>query len=309
MKKSLIAMIAGFVLCTAIRLYTIAACTDMTTGFYYHDSALLCNILYYGAVALTFVGAVIAARFDEKGEFGRIAETDITDGRAAVIGFGLLISAMFVGYEGMAEAKTLTPSSMLMMADYAFAAGAAILAFIILYKKEFKPFMGFILALGGAYFTARGINCFKERMVIASVSEYVIAALCTVGAAVTFLMFARFLSGNSGKHTKKAMFGWGTATAVMTLSSAAATALAHLTAPEEISRRITVSKREAELFFQTVYGKDGYMMAYTPLVDIVTGLFIAAVLITVLYAKHTEVAVNAEGTAESAEVMTDGTED
>ena len=148
-------MIAGFVLCTAIRLYTIVACTDMTTGFYYHDSALLCNILYYGAAALTFVGAVIAARFDEKGEFGRIAETDIMDGRAAVIGFGLLISAMFAGYEGMAEAKTLTPSSMLMMADYAFAAGAAILAFIILYKKEFKPFMGCILALGGAYFTAR----------------------------------------------------------------------------------------------------------------------------------------------------------
>lgn len=139
-------------------------------------------------------------------------------------------------------------------------------------------------------------------MVIASVPEYVISALSTVGAAVTFLMLARFFSGNSGKFTKKAMFGWGAATAVMTLSSAAATALADIAAPEEISRRITLSEREAELFFQTVGGDGGYMMVYTPLYDIVTGLFIAAVLITVLYTKHTE-------TAESAEVTNDGAEE
>lgn len=300
MKKSLIALIAGFVLCTAIRLYTIVACTDMTSGFYYHDSELLSNILYYGAIALTFVGAVIAARFDEKGEFGRVTEKDVTDARAAVVGFGLLILALFAGYEGMAEAKSRTPLSMLILADYAFAAGAVILAFIVLYKKEFKPFMGFIMALGGAYYTARGICCFKERMVIASVPEYVIAALSAVGASVTFLMFARFFSGNSGKLTKKAMCGWSAATAVMILSSAAATALAHLAAPEEISRRITLSKYEAEMFFQAVIGEDGYKMAYTPLVDIVSAVFIAAVLITVLYAKHTEAAADTV-TADSGE--------
>lgn len=306
MKKSLIALIAGFVVCTAIRLYTIVAGTEMTSGFYYHDSELLSNILYYGAIILTFVGAVIAARSDEKGGFGSVTEKDVTDARAAVVGFGLLILALFAGYEGMAEAKALTPLSMRILADYAFAAGAAILAFIVLYKKEFKPFMGFIMALGGAYYTARGICCFKERMVIASVPEYVIAALSAVGASVTFLMFARFFSGNSGKLTKKAMFGWGVSTAVMTLSSAAATALAHLTAPEEISRRITPSKYEAELFFQTVGGEDSYKLVYTPLMDIVTAVFIAAVLITVLYAKHTE---TAEATADVGDVAAEGGEE
>ena len=306
MKKSLIALIAGFAVCTAIRLYTIVAGTEMTTGFYYHDSELLCNILYYGAIILTFVGAVITARFDEKDGFGSVTEKDVTDARAAVIGFGLLILALFAGYEGMAEAKALTPLSMRIMADYAFAAGAAILAFIVLYKKEFKPFMGFIMALGGAYYTARGICCFKERMVIASVPEYVIAALSAVGASVTFLLFARFFSGNSGKLTKKAMLGWGVSTAVMTLSSAAATALAHLTAPEEISRRITPSKYEAELFFQTVGGEDGYKLVYTPLTDIVTAVFIAAVLITVLYAKHTE---TAEAAADVGEAAAEGGEE
>ncbi len=299
MRKSLIAMIAGFTVCTAIRLYAIVVCTDMTSGFYYHDSKMLCNILYYGAIVLTFVGSLIAARFDENGKFGDVCETDITGGRAAVIGFGLLLTALFAGYEGLTEPKTLTPSSMLIFADYAYAVGAGALAFIILYKKEFKPFMGFIMTFGGAYYTVRGINCFKDHMVIASVPEYVISALSAVGMAVTFVMFARFFSGNSGKHTKKAMIAWGSSTAVMTLSSAAATALAQLTAPAEVSERITASKFYAEWYFQSVGGNDGYIMQYIPLTDIVAGLFIAAALITVLTAKHTEQL--SEPTVESAE--------
>ncbi|MCM1164595.1 MAG: hypothetical protein NC299_10185 [Lachnospiraceae bacterium] len=283
-----IIMAAGFLLCTAVRTYGIVVCTDMTTGAYYHDSALLCNILYYGIIALTFVGAVIAVRAAEKGDFGSVAETDIVDGRAAVFGFGMLIPAICAGYEALGEARALTPSSMLIFADYIFAGVWGILAFVVLYKKEFKPFMGFIIAVGGVYFTVRGINCFKERMVIASIPEYLAAPLCATGAALTMLSLGRFLSGNSGKLTKRTLFGWGTATAVAALSNAAATALADLTAPEEISRRITLSKNEAEMFFQTVRGNDGYMMAYTPLVDILSGAFIAAALIVILFAKHTE---------------------
>lgn len=135
-------MIAGFVLCTAIRLYTIVACTDMTTGFYYHDSALLCNILYFGAVALTFVGTIVTALLDEKGGLDSVTEKDVTDARAAVVGFGLLVLALFAGYDGMAEAKAVTPLSMLIISDYAFAAGAAILAFIILYQRNSSRLWG-----------------------------------------------------------------------------------------------------------------------------------------------------------------------
>lgn len=286
MRKSLIAMIAGFIVCTAIRLYTIVVCTDMTSGFYYHDSKLLCNILYYGAIVLTFVGSLIAARVDEKGKFGDVCESDITGARAAVIGYGLLFTALFASYEGLTEPRTLTPSSMLIFADYAYAVGAAALAFIILYKKEFKPFMGFIMTFGGAYFTIRGINCFKDHMVVASVPEYVISTLSTVGSAVTFVMFARFFSGNSKKHTKKAMIAWGGTTAVMTLSSAAATGLAQLAAPAEVSQRISSSKFYAEWYFQHTNGNEGYIMQYIPLTDIITGLFIAVTLVTVLFAKH-----------------------
>lgn len=293
-KSTLIVMAAGFVLCTAVRLYAIVACTDMNTGFYYHDSELLCNILYYGLIALTFVGAIVAAHFDLKAASGGAEAADIVDGKAAVIGFGMLILALCAGYEGMAEAKALTPSSLLIMSDYIFAGGFGILAFVVLYKKEFKPFMGLVIAAGGYYYTMRGINCFKARMVIASVPEYLIEALCAVGAAVTFVLLGRFLSGNAGRFTKKALCGWGSATAVMTLSSAAAAPLADLLAPEEVSKRITPSSYEAELFFQTVRGEDGYMMAYMPLADILMGLFVAAALIVVLLAKHREIAVDGE---------------
>lgn len=278
-KFTLLVMAVGFVLCTAARVYSIVACTDMTTGFFDHESELLCNILYYGLVALTFAASLIAVHFDKKNAFGDLKTTDITSGGAAVIGFGTLIPAVLAVYEGMAEAKQLTPSSMLMIADYAFAAAYAILAFVVLYKKEFKPGMGFAYSAGGIYFIMRGISCFNSRMVIASVPEYLIEVLCLIGCAVSIMMIARFLSGNGEKLTKNALCGWGSATAVLTLSSGLATILADLLAPEEVSKRITPSLYEAEMYRQTHFGIDGYMMVYTPYVVLAVGLFIAAVMI------------------------------
>ena len=294
-KITLLVMAAGFVLCTAARVYSIVACTDMTTGFYYHDSALLCNILYYGLIVLTFAGAAVAAHFDKKGEFGRIEATDITKGRAAVIGFGTLILGLFALYEGLSETKQLTPAALLINSDFVFAGAAAVTAFIVLYLKGFRPFMGLIYAAGGIYFIMRGIYCFNNRMVIASVPEYLIEVLCTIGGAVSFVMIAKFLSGNAERFTKAALCGWCSATAVLTLSSGAAVMLADLIAPEEISRRITPSVYEAEMFFQTSYGNEAYMMVYSPWVNMVMGAFIAAVMIVIFFAKHTESADESNG--------------
>lgn len=284
-KFTLIVTAVGFVLCTAVRLYSIVACTDMTTGFYYHDSELLCNIIYFGLIILTFVGALIAAHFDKQNAFGDLKASDITNGKAAVIGFGTLILALCAVYEGMGEAKQLTPSSMLMIVDYVFAGLLAILAFVVLYKKEFKPGLGFCYSAGGLYFTMRGIYCFNNRMVIASVPEYLLEVLCIIGGAVSFIMIARFLSGNGEKLTKNALCGWGSATAVLTLSSGLAAILADLLAPAEISDRITPSVYEAEMYRQTHFGIDGYVMVYLPFVDLVMGLFVTAVLIVLLFTK------------------------
>ncbi|MDE7360781.1 MAG: hypothetical protein K2N38_02480 [Oscillospiraceae bacterium] len=287
-RTTLVVMIAGLVLCTLTRVYTIAAGTDMTMGFFYHDSELLCNILYYGLLTAVAVAAMAAAHKDAKGAFGRVEATDIVDARAAVIGFGLLVLAMYAGYEGMKETKTLSPSSKLIIADFIFAAAGAVLAFVILYKKEFKPVMGFIMAFGGLYYTMRGINCFNKRMVITSIPEYLIQAMSAVGAAVTFILLAKFLSGNAGKLTKTALCGWGAATVVLNLSSAGATALADVTALGEVSARIVPSANEAAMYFQMSAGDEPYKMAFTPLLDVLTGLFIGAVLIVILFARHTE---------------------
>lgn len=287
-RATLWVMIAGLVLCTLTRVYTIAAGTDMTMGYFYHDSELLCNILYYGLLAAVAAAAFVAARIDKKGGFGRTEAADIVDARACVIGFGLLILAMYAGYEGLTETRALHPSPKLIFADFIFAGMGAAVAFIILYKKEFKPYLGFLMSFGGLYYTMRGINCFNMRMVITSMPEYLIQAMSTVGAAVTFILLAKFLSGNEGKMTKTFLCVWGTATAVLNLSSAGATALASVLAPARVSERITTSAAAAALFFQTSRGEEPYMMAFTPLFDVLTGLYIGTVLVTILFAGHTE---------------------
>jgi len=284
-KATLLVMAAGFVLCTAVRLYSIVVCTDMLTGFYYHDSELPCNIIYYGLIVLTFAGTLIAAHFDKMNAFGDIQPDDIKDGKAAVIGFGTLIMALCSVYEGMSEMKQLTPSSMLIIADFAFAGIFIILAFIVLYKKEFRPAMGFGYSAGGLYMIMRGIYCFNNRMVITSVPEYLIEVLCLIGGAVSFLMTARFLSGNVERFTKNALCGWCSTTAVLTLSSGLAAILADIFAPEEISKRITPSVYEAEMFRQSQFGIDGYMMVYLPFVYLAMGLFFAAVMVVIFFAK------------------------
>lgn len=286
MKKSkitLLVMAVGLVLCTAVRLYSIVACTDMATGFFYHENELLCNMIYYGLIVLTFAGGLIAAHFDKKEAFGDLRSSDITDGRAGIIGFGMLILALCAAYEGLSEAKQLTPSSILMLADYAFAAVFAILAFVLLYKKEFKPAIGFCCSAGGLYLIMRGIYCFNNRMVISSVPEYLIEALCIIGGAITFMMIARFLSGNTERFTKSALCGWGSATVVLTLSSWLAAFLADLFGPAEISAKITPSVYESEIYRQTHFGIDGYMMVYLPYVNLAIGLFFAAVMLVMFF--------------------------
>lgn len=287
-RATLIVMIAGLVLCTLTRVYTIVAGTDMTMGFFYHDSELLCNILYYGLITAVAVAAMIAAHIDQRGAFGEVEAADIVNSRAAVIGFGMLTLALCAGYEGLKETKNILPSSRLILSDFIFAAAAAALAFVILYMKEFKPALGFFMALGGVYYTMRGINCFNMRMVITSIPEYLIEGMSTVGASVTFILLAKFLSGNSGKLTKTALCGWGTATAVLNLSSAGATVLAGVLAPGDVSERIVASANEALLYFQTSAGTEPYKMAYTPFMDVLTGLFIGAALTVILFARHVE---------------------
>lgn len=280
-----IVLIAGFIICFAVRVYAIVACTDMKTGFLYHDSEVLCNAVYYGALILTIAGAVAAAHFDErKGEsgFGRRGMEDITDARAAAVGFALLLMAVCAGYEGISEISAVTPSSFLMLLDIGYAVLFAAIAFVTLGKKEFKPLLGFSYAAGGIYFVFRGVYCFVDRMVIASVPEYLIECLSVIGGAVYFVVFAEFASGNGRRLTKKALCGWGAGTAVLTLSSSLATVFSGFFAPSEIAQRITLSKYRAEYFYQTNGGSESYMLAYTPFVNVAMAVFAVVTMLAVI---------------------------
>jgi hypothetical protein len=162
-----------------------------------------------------------------------------------------------------------------------------------LYQKEFPPALGFSYTVGGAYFTVRGVAVFLNRMVIASVPEYLIEALTAILAAIFFMLLAKLLSGNEAKNTVKCAVAFGITTAVITLSNALAVIVAGFAAPYEVSSRITSSSYTAELYYQANGGKDAYMMTYSPWVNVAVGIFAAAAVI-VLLMKEKAPAANAD---------------
>lgn len=289
MNKTRIALVTaavGIVLAAAARVFMISR-TDMTVGTLFHDTSLLCNILYYGIVVLAAVGAAISSHIDEKRGFCAADMKPSVKG-AIAIGFGLIVIAVCAGYDGMGEMNAFTPTGFLIAADFIFAAILCIIAFCVLYMKEFRPGLGFAFVLGGIYYVCRGIYCFMSRMVITTVPEYLADCLTTVCGAVFFVMLARLLSGNGGKMSIKAFFAWGTATCVISLSTLLGAAASKLFLPSEISERIVFSANDAENYFQALHGIDAYKMAFPPLPIIALGVFAAAAMLAVSFSEKQE---------------------
>ena len=281
-KITLWLMLGAFAVCFLVRAYQIAVCTDMTTGFLYHDNSIVQNLMYYALVAFALALAAVSAHFDVKRRGGGFDTAQVVDARAAVIGFALLLVAICSLYEGYTEMSVISPNAFLIFIDLAFGAAMAVIAFVTLYKKEFGAGLGFSYSVVGLYFTLRGICVFLDHMVINSVPEYLIECLCVIGGAVFFTLLAKLFSGNGGRYTSAALCVWGVPTAVMTLSSALATIVCGAAAPEEIAERITASSYTAELYYQANYGSGAYMMTYTPWVNVAMGVFVAAALVVLL---------------------------
>ncbi len=270
-------MAGAFVLCFVTRLLQIVLGTDMTSGFLYHDNGFLLDWGYYGLILITFVLAIVFAVIDgKKGSFATAPVNNISDGRAAVIGFGLLLTGMCALYEGFAERGALAPLRLLIYIDFIAGALMVVLAFVTLYKKEFKPALGFCYVLPGAYFMLRGVCVFMKRMVITAVPEYLIEAISVLVGSLFFMQLSKLLSGNEKKLTRITVCGYGVAAAVLTLSSSLATVIAGFAAPEDISSRITATAYDAELFFQAGMGENAYFMTYTPWVNVAMGITAAA---------------------------------
>lgn len=285
-KSTLIAVGVGTVLASAARLFAIFK-TDMNTGLLAHGYEVLCNVLYFGAVLLT---AVVCALFWIK---ERDYEVSRLEGRGAIIiGFGLLAAAFFAGNEGVLELSALTPSGFLIFVDFFFAAALGIIAFITLYNKQYKPWLGFVYSFGGIYCALRGISLFMNRMVVTAIPEYLINGLLAVGGALFFLMLSRVLSGNSGKLTAAALIGVSAGVGSMAISAYIGAGLAKLMLRGELADRIVFSANNAELYYQAMKGRDAYQMALPSLADGAVGVLAVLTIIAFCLSEKKNVGVS-----------------
>ena len=280
-KTALIVAGAGFVLCFAARLVTILFFTDMNTGFLNHGNEILCNLLIYGVLAAAAIVAGLLLRKEPAG-------VKVSEKGCLAIGFVTLLAALCAGYEGIAETSALTPSLFLIITDFVGAVYMAVLAFAVLYKKSFTPALGFCYSIIGVYCVFRGIYVFMNRMVIAAVPEYLAEVLEIVFLALFFAMFARMFSGNEEKLTKPFMFISGVGAAILTLSSSLGVIFSKLFAPAEIAERISASTKYSEVFYQNNHGRDGYIMTFTPYVNMALGLLAAVAVVAALKSAKAE---------------------
>lgn len=288
-------MIPAFVLCFAARFFQLAGGTDFSTGFLYDENGFLLNFAFYGLLIIT-LGAVIALCILDKKRnsayFTNDVHTTMVDMRAVAVGFPLLVAGAMTVYEGYLQMNALTHSAFLIFVDFFFGAAMVILGFVILYKKEITPAVGFSLVIPAIYYTLRGICVFIDRMVIASIPEYLIECLIIIGMGVFFMLLAKLLSGNESKRTRVAVSAVGATVSVMTLSSAAATIAADIINPYDVASRIVANANEAELYKQTLISRTalmnvsdhGYHMAYTSWVDVAMAVMIVLTL-AALYVK------------------------
>ena len=279
-------LIPAWILAFAARLTQICAGTDMEHGFLKDDNGFFVDCCFWGAVLLTLAAGIAAAFFDRKkgGEMYTTPVSGITGGRAAAIGFALLLPAMAALYGGYCEAvipagSNISPSPFIMVVDFLFGAVMLVTAFVTVYFKEFKPGLGFAMVAGAGYYTLCGIGVFLERMAITTVPEYLINCMSMILAAVFFMQLAKLLSGNEGKRTREALVVSGAVAAVTILGNAAAVFAASLAGPAEVSSRIVTSSTEAEMLYQMSYGIDAYYMSYTPVSLTAAGIFIVVTLI------------------------------
>ncbi|MDE6733148.1 MAG: hypothetical protein K2J77_09775 [Oscillospiraceae bacterium] len=276
----------GIIASAVVRFFVITQHTEISnnplkrsTGFLFHGDELLWNGLYYGIIIIAAIAAIIAAVVDSKGEAEELKGSGLGKGRTILIGLLMMAAAVFAAYDGRAEMSAFSPTAFLIIIDFAFAVLMAVISFVTLSNKRFTPVIGYLYSLVGAFCICRGIYCFMSRMAIATVPEYVIQSLSLVTMAVYFVMLARFLSGNSGKHTRKAMGFWGVSAVSLTFSSALGAIAAKFFGADDIKPCIVFSANDAENYRQARAGADAYNLVVTPTVELALALIVLVTLI------------------------------
>lgn len=306
---SLLAAIPAFILCFVFRFIQVAGGTDMNTGFLNKENGIIINMGFYGSLVIVFA-AVLALCLLDKKRNGAYHSNDIkgfVDGKAVMLGFPLLIAGALTIYEGYAQTKAMIPSGFLIFVDFVFGAAMVIIAFVVLYNKEFKPVLGFCMVLPAIYYTLRGIGVFLKRMAVTTIPEYLIEGLGIIGAAIFFMQLAKLLTGNETKTTRPILSAVGVTTTVMILSNAAAVITADILDPNNVSVRIVTSAVEAEIAEQQkrASGYYGYHMAYASWVDVMIAVCIILTLIALYKKNKSEKADASEETVVDEEASTE----
>lgn len=285
-KLTPIVLALGIIAGAVVRFFVITQHTEISnnplkrsTGFLFHGDELLWNGLYYGIIVIAAIVAIIAAAIDSKGEEAPLTGAGLGKGRTILIGLLMMTAAVFAAYDGKAEMNAFSPTIFLIIVDFAFALLMGIIAFVTLSNKRFTPVIGYLYSLVGAFCICRGIYCFMSRMAISTVPEYVIQSLSLITMAVYFVMLARFLSGNSTKHTRKAMGFWGASAASLTFSAALGAVFSKLAAPDDIKACIVFSPNVAEDYRQARAGADAYNLVVTQPVELALALVVLVTLI------------------------------
>lgn len=279
-------LIPGFLLAFAARMAQICLGTDMTMGILKHGNGFFMDYCFWAAAIVTVGGAIAAAVFDRKrgGSYYQALVSQFTDGRAAAVGFAMLVPALCALYEGYSEFKipeesNVSPSPFMMWVDFLFGAAMLVIAFVILYKKEFKPGLGFATVVGAVYYTLRGIGIFMEKMVVTTIPEYLINCMSDILAAIFFMQLAKLLSGNEGRRTREALAVTGAANVAVILGNAAAGFAAMFAADAEVAGRIVLTSYEAEWLYQANGGDSAYYMSLVPAAQAAAGIFAVVVMI------------------------------
>lgn len=288
-KKHLITPIVlavGIVLCSAARVFAISQ-TNMTIGVLNHNTAVLCNVLFYGLVAVT---AILAAVFVNtvKGDNEK-QPIRISDGGSTAVGFGLMAAGVGIGYDAVLSMKCPSGSTVFMIIGFVFAAAFVALAFITLYKKEITAGMGFATSFGGVFCVLKGVFFFREHMVVATIPEYLIEALSTVIGGLFFVMAGKLLTGNEGRFTRKMFVVYGSAVSALSLSALLGAATAKLFLGEAVSEKIAFTHTQAVRYFQLMQGIDGYMLSFPAFANIGVGILAAIMVIAVSLNRKSEV--------------------
>lgn len=300
-------IVPGVILAFAARYAQICTGTDMTTGFLLDSNGFFMDLCFWGAVLLTLAGAVAAAAFDSRSgsAYYKTPVSSMTDGRAAAIGFALLLPALGALYEGWSRAnipedRVIRSNGFITVIDFVFGAAMLVIAFAVMYRKEFRPALGFSFVAAAVFYTLRGIGIFREKMAVTSVPEYLINCLSVICSGIFFMQLAKLLSGNEGKLTRAAMTSVGAASAAMILGNGLAVIAASLFGGSEVSSRIVASPYDAELMYQAMQGDGAYFMVLMPAADLAVGVFIVVTL-TALYMKPREISQGESGGAEDTQ--------